>query len=56
MPPNSSGVNTPIPKMQIAYRESTALASLYLGINSLSHWHWCKHADSEYINILIIEQ
>jgi hypothetical protein len=27
---NSSGVNTPIPKMQIAYTESMALASLYL--------------------------
>jgi len=29
---NCSGVNTPIPKMKIAYTESTALASLYFKI------------------------
>jgi len=29
---NSSGVNTPIPRMQIAYTESMALASLYFNI------------------------
>ena len=33
--PNSSGVNTPIPKIQIEYKESTALASLYFNIKFL---------------------
>ena len=32
---NCSGVNTPIPKMKIAYTESTALASLYFKVKFL---------------------
>jgi len=35
-----SGVNTPIPKMKIAYKEPTALASLI-------QWHWTEVSNSK---------
>ena len=35
MPPNCSGVNTPIPKMQMAYTEPMASASLIPNKKSL---------------------